>query len=93
MTVDIENRAVRKNGFQFPCHPQQISTYVVFGFDLITFYGVNMLSMGGNPTVVVSCGTAYGLICVAVVVLAWKATSCDPTDAVLYEQLAKKAKR
>jgi len=92
MTVDIENRAVRKNGFQFPCHPQQISTYVVFGFDLITFYGVNMLSMGGNPTVVVSCGTAYGLICVAVVVLAWKATSCDPTDAVLYEQLAKKAK-
>jgi hypothetical protein len=82
---EIEERKSRNHGFMAPLHPQQISTFFVFGLDLTTYYAVFMPSLSEYPEAMWFCTVLYFIICVNVVYYCVKATRIDPTDPVIHE--------
>jgi uncharacterized sodium:solute symporter family permease YidK len=82
---DIQERRTRTHGFMEPLHTQQISTFFVFGLDLITYYAVFMPSLAEYSEAMWFCTITYFIICVLVVYYCLKATRTDPTDPVIYE--------
>ena len=82
-TVLKKRNGVRLNGFNFPPHPQQLLTYLIFLLDLISFYLINMTSLSFSVPLVVICSIVYFVLSLAVVILAVKATATDPSDPTI----------
>lgn len=78
---------MRQTGFDLPLHPLQILSYVVFAYDFLTYYLVNMTSLSSSLLLVSLLGVAYLAISVVVVVYAVKATRSDPSDPTIRKQL------
>ena len=78
---------VRETGFDLPLHPLQIVSYVVFGYDFLTYYLVNMTSLSANLLLVSALGVVYLAISIVVVVYAVRATRSDPSDPTIRKQL------
>ena len=82
----IPKTGSRQHGFQCPFNPSQIATYLIFLYDLGTFFCINMTVLSSNTPLVVILGLAYVLNSAVVVFFAILATKSDPTDPTVYEQ-------
>jgi hypothetical protein len=82
----IPKTGSRQHGFQCPFNPSQIATYLVFFYDLGTFFYINMTVLSLNTPLVVILGLAYVVILAVVLLFAILATKSDPTDPTVYAQ-------
>lgn len=82
----IVPKGVRRNGWSWPPHPQQIITYVVYFYDFGTFYFINMTTLSVWPALAVTLSIVYFIISMIVLVYAVIATISDPSDPTIYEQ-------
>ena len=65
----------------------QIVSWVVFFFDLVTYFLINMVSLANHSVVlVVICTIVYLILSILVLYYAIKATKIDPSDPIIYEQ-------
>ena len=86
--VVVERRPdVHYTGFDRPFHPLQIVSWVVFFFDLLTYYLVNMVSLYNHSVaLVVFCSFIYLCLSAGVLTYAILATKIDPSDPLIYQQ-------
>jgi len=77
----------RTNGFQWPFHPLQVLSWVVFGTDVFVYavFALPLVETVGAKVVVALC---YIVSVIVVVVATAKATSCDPADPHVRSQEA-----
>lgn len=62
-------------------------SWIVFFFDFLTYYLVNMVSLVGHSLVlVIVCSAVYLVLCLMVLYYAVKATRIDPSDPTIDEQ-------
>ena len=74
-------------GFDRPFHPLQIVSWVVFFFDLLTYFLINMVSLYNHSTAgVVLCSIIYLGLSTLVLIYAILATKIDPSDPLIYQQ-------
>ena len=78
---------VHYTGFERPFHPLQVVSWVVFFFDFVTYFLINMVSLVNHSlTLVIVCTLVYLILSVLVLYYAIKATRVDPSDPIIYEQ-------
>lgn len=84
---EIKFKRVKKNGFVFPLHPQQVATWIITTILVITFYlflapGTYFIHV---VWVIIIC-IVYGILLLGVIFFCIKTTYTDPTDRnVMYE--------
>ena len=90
----VEKRPdVHYTGFMRPFHPLQLVSWFVFFFDFVTYFLINMVSLVNHSVaLVVICSTVYLILTYLVLYYTIKATSCDPSDPLIYEQRLVEAK-
>jgi len=79
---------MRSNGFASPLHPFQVGSWIVFGFDVLTFATFCVPLLDELPHVL----GVYALFITSVVVLVWSAyaaTGCNPADPYIYTKAEK----
>ena len=86
--VIVERRPdVHYTGFMRPFHPLQIVSWVVFFFDLLTYFLINMVSLQNHSlALVICCSIIYLVISGLVLYYAIRATKVDPSDPLIYQQ-------
>ena len=84
----VERRAdVHYYGFQRPFHPLQVLSWVVFFFNFLTYFLINMVSLFNHSlALVICCSLLYLVISALVLYYAVKATKVDPSDPLIHEQ-------
>ena len=88
--VEIEKRAVRKNGFNCPIHPTQLLTYFIYFGDLFTFYSIDMVSLSHHTALIIILSTVYFLLALGTLYYGYTCTKINPTDPTIeLEQLCK----
>lgn len=65
----------RKNGLQFPLHPQQIISWVITGLNFIEFYLILLLLPGSY---IIPFGCIYALIVICIITTGVYVTVCNP---------------
>ena len=76
---------MRYNGFEKPFHPLQIVSWVIFFFDFLCYYMINMVSLANHSAaLVVICSIVYLAISIVVLQYAIRATRHDPSDPLVY---------
>jgi hypothetical protein len=83
-TPKVKVIKVRKNGCEAPCQPLQIAAYVVFFYQLISYYLFNMTSLAERPAVLGTCSVVYGIFATLSIYYGYKGTHSDPTDPIIY---------
>jgi len=73
----------------WPLHPLQIATYLIFAYDILTFYIVLIPEIAsgtdeGAVPVSAILGTFYGVISIVVTYYGYITTMSDPTDPTVY---------
>ena len=86
--VVVEQRDdVHYTGFQRPFHPLQVVSWVVFFFDFLTYFLVNMVSLYNHSLwLVIGCSIIYLVLSALVLCYAIRATRVDASDSLIYEQ-------
>ena len=84
--VVVVEKWIRHNGFERPFHPLQIISWIVFGYNLLIFYFVDMVSLSYNPILVVLLSILYLVLSIGVVYYCVKATKADPSDPTIKMQ-------
>ena len=74
---------MRKNGFQQPWNAHQIASYILFSTYAVSFFTV--LSPLLTPTLDMILTTLFAALLVAIFILGYKCTLCDPSDPALLE--------
>ena len=83
----LKKPGVHYTGFERPFHPLQVVSWVVFFFDFITYFLINMVSLVNHSLVlVIVCTLVYLILSYLVLYYAIKATKIDPSDPLIYEQ-------
>ena len=83
----IKFKRVKKHGFNFPFHPQQVATWVITTILVITFYlflapGTYFIHVAWVAIICI----VYGILLLGVIFYCIKTTYTDPTDRnVIYE--------
>jgi len=78
---------VHYTGFQRPFHPLQVVSWVVFFFDFLTYFLVNMVSLYNHSLLlVIGCSVIYLVLSALVLCYAIRATRVDASDPLIYEQ-------
>lgn len=69
----------RRNGFEWPLHPLQVTSWIVFGLDVLSFciFGIPLIETVGAKLLVSVC---YVISVAALVISAIRATGSDPVD-------------
>ena len=87
MVIVEKKPGVHYTGFQRPFHPLQVVSWVVFFFDFVTYFLVNMVSLVNHSlALVIVCTLVYLVLSFLVLYYAIKATRIDPSDPIIYEQ-------
>lgn len=81
--VEIEKRKVRTNGFACPLHPTQVFSYVLYGSNFISYFMINMASLGHNQPLAISLSTVYLILSMGTFYYGLLATKIDPTDPTI----------
>jgi hypothetical protein len=86
--IIVERRPdVHYTGFMRPFNPLQILSWIVFFFDFITYFLINMVSLVNHSiALVIICTIVYLVLSYLVLYYAIKATKTDPSDPIIYEQ-------
>ena len=86
--IEVEKRSdVHYTGFDAPFHPLQILSWIVFFFDFLTYFLVNMVSLWNHSLLlVIGCSLLYLVLSTLVLCYAVRATRVDPSDPIIYEQ-------
>lgn len=82
-SVEIEKRNVRSNGFDLPLNPLQIISWLVFGYDIVVFFFLNLSLIEVPMFFIIILAGCYAVLAIGVFVLAYLATSTDPTDPTI----------
>jgi hypothetical protein len=87
--VEIEQRRVRKNGFDCPWHPTQVFTYVLFLGDIVSFYGIDMVCLWAyeSKALLIALSTAYAILSIGTAYYGYLATVKNPTDQTIQLEL------
>ena len=89
--VDIIERKVRNHGLECPLHPTQVLTYFIFGFDILSYYFIDMVSLAHNLPLIIALGTVYFICCTATTYYGYLAARINPADpTILLESKCKK---
>tara|TARA_B110000285_G_scaffold203204_1_gene239117 strand:- start:2020 stop:2544 length:525 start_codon:yes stop_codon:yes gene_type:complete len=89
--VDIIERKVRNHGLECPLHPTQVLTYFIFGFDILSYYFIDMVSLAHNLPLIIALGTVYFICCIATTYYGYLAARINPADpTILLESKCKK---
>ena len=78
--MHIEKRKVRTNGFDFPLNPLQIISWLVYGYDILVFYFLDLRLIDDMLFFIILTGICYAILAGLVFFFAYLATSIDPTD-------------
>ena len=81
--VEIVKRKVRTNGLQCPLHPTQVLTYFIFGGDIVTYYLINLVSLGHNMPLIIALGTIYGILAIGVFYYGFSSIKINPQDPTI----------
>ena len=83
--VEIQQRPIRKSGFDCPWHPTQIFTYILFVLDVVSYYSIDMvcLSAYNSSNIIIALYTVFTLIMIATTYYGYLATKCNPTDPTI----------
>lgn len=70
-------------------HPQQISTFLLFGYNILMFYLVVIpfivdVNNVGRQVLAGCLGSVYGILILIVVKYTYETTIIDPTDKTVY---------
>ena len=82
----VYHEGSRQNGFGKPLHPLQLFSWIIFGLNFLCFYLLNMVSISSLRPAQFVLGVLYLVLTITVVLLAARATKCDPTDEVVYRE-------
>jgi hypothetical protein len=83
MKRNIQKREIRKHGFKWPLHPQQLLSWFVFFFNFGSYYIIDVISLSFNVGLAVFLSTLYLILSLVVLYLAVLATKTDPTDPTI----------
>jgi len=83
--VQIQQRQVRKHGFNWPWHPTQVFTYVLFAGDILSYYGIDMVCLWvyDSKGLLIVLGTSYAILSIGTAYYGYASTVKDPTDPTL----------
>ena len=76
-------KGVRSNGFQWPLHPQQLLSWLVFFFNFGLYFVVDVISLSSSKGLSVFLSILYSIISYIVLFLAIKTTKSDPSDPTI----------
>ena len=74
---------VHLHGFTAPFNPLQVISWVIFAYDLLTFFSVDMVSLAYNPALAGTLSVLYLALSASTVYYCVKATRCDPSDPTI----------
>ena len=66
-----------------PLNPLQIISWVVFAYNFVVFFLVDMLVLSGHTFLVLACSTSFIAFSIGVLIFAVEATRTDPTDPTI----------
>lgn len=83
--VEIEQRKVRKNGFDCPWHPTQIFTYFLFLGDIASYYGIDMVCLWAYDSkgLLIALSTGYAILTIGTAYYGYISTAKNPTDQTI----------
>jgi hypothetical protein len=83
MKKSVQKRDIRKHGFKWPLHPQQLLSWFVFFFNFGSYYIIDVISLAHNVGLAISLSILYLIVSLAVLYLAVFSTKTDPTDPTI----------
>jgi hypothetical protein len=82
-SIVVHKSGIRRHGYQFPPHPLQVLTIIIFIVDFLTYYLIDMISLSSNLALVVVCSLIFFVISMLVVYYWYEATIADPSDPTI----------
>lgn len=81
--VHIEQRRVRKHGFECPWDIVQILTYILYFGDIVSFYAIDIVCLSHNPLLASALGAVYAVLATFTAAYAVISTKINPEDPTI----------